>query len=73
MAQVTGYDKHRFQVEWFDECVADAHRLLMKAADEWAKGHPEEPPTIDVLNALLDLFESKRLLTRPYGCKRQKS
>ena len=73
MAQVTGFDRHGFEVSRFNECVQDAHRLLMKAADDWAKGHPEQPPTIEVLDSILDMFANQRFLKRPYGYKRHKS
>lgn len=73
MAQVTGYDRHKFEVSRFDDSFYEAHCLLMKAADKWAQGHPEEPPTFDVLDAILDVFANQRLLTRPYGCRRKKS
>jgi hypothetical protein len=71
MAQVSGFDHHRFDVSRFEESVLDAHRLLIKAADQWAEGHAEEPPTIEVLNSILYLFESRKFLRLPYGYKRQ--
>lgn len=69
MAQVTGYDRHRFQVDRFDQCVDDAHRILMAAADEWSKGHPEEPLTRDVLLKMIDVFVAGRCVDRPYGTR----
>ena len=51
----------------YKRCVERAHRLLMKAADEWAKGNSEQPPTIDVLNEIIDVFARQKLLIRPFG------
>ena len=73
MAQVTGGDPHKYVVMRFDDCLRDAHRLLMQAADEWAEGNPEEPPTMKVLNDILDVFVDRKLLTRPYGSNREDS
>ena len=73
MAQVTGFDYHKFEVSRFEECFRNAHRLLIKAADEWAEGHPEQPPTIEILNSILNVFECEKFLRRPYGCKRETS
>ena len=70
MAQVTGGDHHRYRAVNFDECLDDARRLLMKAADEWSKGDPEQPPTAEVLDAILDVFAKRRFLDRPYGAGR---
>ncbi len=53
----------------FEACVDDSHRLLIKAADTWAEGNPEEPATEQVLNAILEKFEAAHFLRRPYGCQ----
>jgi hypothetical protein len=51
----------------FDACLYEADRLLRKAADEWAKGNPENPSTKDVLNQVLNIFAEEKFLKRPYG------
>ena len=45
MAQVTGFDRHQFEAQRFNDCLDRAHQLLIRAADEWVAGHPELPPT----------------------------
>jgi hypothetical protein len=70
MAQVTGFDQHRWEVERFNRTVDDAHRLLIQAANEWAKGHPEQPSSRAVLTQIVNLFAQERFLTRPYGADR---
>jgi len=51
----------------FDRCMEDARRLLRTAADNWAQGNPEEPPTEEVLNKIVDVFANEKFLKRPYG------
>jgi hypothetical protein len=51
----------------FDACLDGANKLLRRAADEWAKGNPENPSTKEVLNEVLDIFAKERFLKRPYG------
>jgi len=51
---------HRFVV-----CFEDAYKLLKQAADQWALGDPEKPPTAEILSQLLDVFERGRFLWRP--------
>ena len=67
MAQVLGFDHHRFEAERFRVCLDEAHRLLIQAADEWAKGHPELRPTRQVLQEILRIFADNEFLSRPYG------
>jgi hypothetical protein len=50
----------------FEQCVEDALALLHKAADTWAKGHPETPPTSEVLQDMLRLFEKAGFLKKPW-------
>jgi hypothetical protein len=50
----------------FEQCRESAVRLLRKAADEWAKGDPEKPPPVEVLEAILKIFEDERFLRRPW-------
>ena len=49
----------------FQACRDAALELLRKAADEWAEGHPEEPPTERVLTNILRIFEKEKFLRRP--------
>ncbi len=49
----------------FVECSEHALKLLRAAADQWAIGNPEKPPTEEVLSKLLDIFERERFLRRP--------
>ena len=51
----------------YDRCLDDALRRLRKAADEWATGHPEQPPTKVVLDEILEIFAREKFLKRPYG------
>jgi hypothetical protein len=51
----------------FDACLNEVNKLLRRAADEWAKGNPEDPLTKDVLNQILDIFAREKFLKRPYG------
>lgn len=50
----------------FERCVEEARALLRKAADEWALGHPEQPPTKDVLEQIIRVFEHERFLHRGF-------
>jgi hypothetical protein len=45
----------------------EAKRQLQRAADDWAKGHPEKPSTKDVLDQILEIFIKENFLKRPYG------
>jgi len=49
----------------FVDCFEEAHKLLKEAADQWALGDPENPPTPELLASLLDVFERERFLRRP--------
>jgi hypothetical protein len=40
--------------------------VLRKAADEWALGNPEQPPSPEVLEKILRIFEKERFLRRPF-------
>jgi hypothetical protein len=50
----------------FEACQQSAARLLRKAADEWVKGDPENPPPEKILEAILKIFEGERYLRRPW-------
>ena len=50
----------------YKRCVDEALVVLRKAADEWALGNPEEPPTADVLKQILRIFEEQKFLRRPF-------
>ena len=45
----------------------EAHSILRKAADQWALGHPEQPPTKDVLEQIIRVFEHEHFLRRGLG------
>ena len=49
--------------------MEEALKVLAKAADEWSKGNPEEPPTRDVLNEIVDVFCEHRLVKLPFGAR----
>jgi hypothetical protein len=51
----------------YERACREAHKLLKKAADAWAGGDPEDPPTEEVLQEILDLFIRRRLLRLPFG------
>jgi len=70
MAQVTGFNFHKYEAQKFGEAVEVAHRILMRAADEWARGNPEQPPTRELLSEIIRVFEEARFLKRPYGSKK---
>ena len=48
----------------YDECRRRALAILRDAADEWAKGSPEQPPTDKVLDELLSAFADSGFLRR---------
>jgi hypothetical protein len=50
----------------FEAATAGALGVLRRAADEWAKGHPEEPATEAVLQEILRIFEKEHFLRRPF-------
>jgi hypothetical protein len=50
----------------FEKCMDEAHAILRKAADEWALGHPEQPPTKEVLEQIIRVFEHERFLRRGF-------
>jgi hypothetical protein len=56
----TGDPSYRF----FDR-FEDARKLLSRAADQWALGDPEKPPSAEILSQVLDIFEKARFLRRP--------
>ena len=66
MAQVTNVRLSSDPGPRYDRTVAKALAVLQKAADQWALGQPEEPPTETVLLEILDLFREERFLHRPY-------
>lgn len=49
----------------FVDCFERTLKALRAAADEWAIGDPEKPPTEEVLSKLLDIFEREKFLRRP--------
>ena len=51
----------------FQRCFDEAQARLRKAADEWALGHPEQPPTHEVLEDILRIFEHEHFLKRGFG------
>ena len=65
MAQVTGGPDPFSARPTYDRCVEQALAELRRAADAWAQGHPEEPPTEEVLQRLLRIFERARFLRHP--------
>lgn len=69
MAQVLGGDRHKWEAQAYDECVDEAQRILMAAADEWGRGDPETPATREVMQEILDVFVKQHFLKRPYGSK----
>jgi hypothetical protein len=50
----------------FQLCCDQAHELLRNAADQWALGHPEQPPTREVLEQILRIFEHQHFLRRGF-------
>jgi hypothetical protein len=57
---LTSDPSYRFVV-----CFEDAHKILRRAADLWALGDPEKPPTAEILSQVLDIFEKVKFLRRP--------
>lgn len=51
----------------YERALQDAHRLLRRAADEWAKGDPELPATEEVLTQILEVFMKAKFLRLPFG------
>ena len=51
----------------FERCVDQAHSILREAADQWALGHPEQPPSRDVLEQIIRVFEHEHFLKRGLG------
>lgn len=41
--------------------------MLRTAADDWAKGDPEDPSTELILRQILGLFIQAEFLRRPFG------
>ena len=50
----------------YERCVEEALIILRKAADEWALGSPEQPPTSEILAQILNVFEKEKFLRRPF-------
>ena len=67
MAQVTSYLLTSDPGPRFERCVEEAQAVLRKAADEWALGHPEQPPTKEVLEQIVRMFEREKFLRRGVG------
>jgi len=51
----------------YERATQSAYEILKRAADEWAKGDPEDPPTEAVLREILDVFVEEKFLRRPFG------
>ena len=51
----------------FGRCQDDALVVLQEAADDWAKGDPENPPTKLILEKILRIFEKEKFLKRGLG------
>jgi hypothetical protein len=50
----------------FERCVDDALAILRKAADQWALGDPEQPPTPEIVEQIIRVFEREGFLHRGY-------
>jgi hypothetical protein len=50
----------------FENCKESAARLLRKAADEWAKGNPQDPAPEKILTSILKIFADERFLRQPW-------
>jgi hypothetical protein len=51
----------------FERCMDKSLAALRKAADEWALGNPEQPPTKEVLEEIIRTFEHEHFLRRGLG------
>lgn len=51
----------------FTQCKEDSIKLLNKAANEWSKGDPLNPPAGEVLKGILEIFIKERFLKPPGG------
>ena len=67
MAQVTSYRFVNDPGPRFERCCAEALGILQKAADEWALGHPEQPPSKAILERIIRVFEREKFLKRGIG------
>jgi hypothetical protein len=67
MAQVTSYASVNDPGARFERCVDESLAILRKAADEWALGHPEQPPSSEVLEQIIRVFEREHFLRRGLG------
>jgi hypothetical protein len=47
------------------EIIDRLNRVMSTAANEWARGNPEEPDAREVLSALFDVLWLQRLIPRP--------
>jgi hypothetical protein len=52
-------------VKKFNQCLEEARALLRDAADVWALGDAENPPTLDVLLNILQAFAKEGFLFFP--------
>jgi len=64
MAQVTSHNLSTDPGARFEQCVEEANAILRKAADEWALGHPEQPPSREILEKIIRIFEHEHFLRR---------
>lgn len=67
MAQVTSHAMPSDPGPRFERCVDESMAVLRKAADEWALGNPEQPPTKEVLEKIICIFEHEHFLRRGLG------
>jgi hypothetical protein len=51
----------------FERCVDASLVILREAADQWALGNPEQPPTREVLEQIIRIFEHEHFLKRGLG------
>lgn len=50
----------------FGEAQREALAALQAAADAWAEGDPEDPPSVEVLARVLEPFFQRKFLRRPF-------
>ena len=53
----------------FARCFEEASALLRNSADQWAKGDPEDPTTLEVLLNILQAFAKDGFLFFPTEAK----
>jgi len=65
--QVTSYLLTSDPGPRFERCIEEAQAVLRKAADEWALGHPEQPPTKEILEQIIRIFEREKFSDEVLG------